>query len=204
MFEHNQIVITSNIETAITKVKENLTSKNFLIFNPSSFLIDDAKDVIKESYISSKYKKYIILASSSFNIFAQNALLKILEEPPKNIIFILITSHKNALLPTVRSRVSITFWDKKNLNIDIDINFTKKNKEKSYQLYNELKNLPKEKAVEAVEVIFLKAVEENIIFNSNDMRLFSTSIKLLNQNMRTSFVLANIFSMLLSKKYDNI
>ena len=33
-----------------------------------------------------------------------NALLKILEEPPKNTIFILVTDKKSALLPTIMSR----------------------------------------------------------------------------------------------------
>ena len=35
---------------------------------------------------------------------AQNALLKILEEPPKYVVFILTTNSKSALLSTVLSR----------------------------------------------------------------------------------------------------
>ncbi len=33
-----------------------------------------------------------------------NALLKILEEPPENTTFILVTDHKNAVMPTIKSR----------------------------------------------------------------------------------------------------
>ncbi len=36
---------------------------------------------------------------------SRNALLKILEEPPKNSYFILLSSHKRALMPTILSRV---------------------------------------------------------------------------------------------------
>lgn len=38
---------------------------------------------------------------------AQNALLKILEEPPRDTVFILTTSQAQSLLPTIRSRLQI-------------------------------------------------------------------------------------------------
>ena len=37
----------------------------------------------------------------------RNALLKILEEPPENVVFILTTSNKSAVMPTILSRVRI-------------------------------------------------------------------------------------------------
>ena len=40
-------------------------------------------------------------------IRAQNALLKTLEEPPEYAIIILITSNKEALLDTIKSRCEI-------------------------------------------------------------------------------------------------
>lgn len=36
---------------------------------------------------------------------ARNALLKILEEPPKDTVFILLTNRRNAVMPTILSRV---------------------------------------------------------------------------------------------------
>ncbi|MCK5707153.1 MAG: DNA polymerase III subunit delta' [Candidatus Aureabacteria bacterium] len=59
-----------------------------------------------KAYIG-KYKIGLIKSADrliSGNNAAANAILKILEDPPKNTIFILITSHKNALLPTILSR----------------------------------------------------------------------------------------------------
>jgi DNA polymerase-3 subunit delta' len=38
---------------------------------------------------------------------AQNSFLKLLEEPPKNVVFILVTGNPQGLLPTVRSRCQL-------------------------------------------------------------------------------------------------
>lgn len=47
----------------------------------------------------------IINSAHSMNLQAANSLLKILEEPPKNIYLVLISSHLSALPVTIRSRV---------------------------------------------------------------------------------------------------
>ncbi len=52
-----------------------------------------------------KYKIYIISSADSMNENAQNALLKILEEPPENVFFILTCSSADTLLDTIISRV---------------------------------------------------------------------------------------------------
>lgn len=49
-------------------------------------------------------KVYIIKNAGTMNDFAQNAILKLLEEPPRHAAFILITENPSELLPTVRSR----------------------------------------------------------------------------------------------------
>ena len=53
------------------------------------------------------YKIYIINDAEKMTIEAQNALLKTLEEPPGYAIMILITSNKEALLDTIKSRCEI-------------------------------------------------------------------------------------------------
>ncbi|MCA9325689.1 hypothetical protein KDA23_06570 [Candidatus Saccharibacteria bacterium] len=47
----------------------------------------------------------IIEDSHVMSVEAQNALLKLLEEPPKDSVFILTAASEHALLPTIRSRV---------------------------------------------------------------------------------------------------
>lgn len=49
-------------------------------------------------------KVYVILEGDAMNVPAQNALLKLLEEPPKSVAFIIGTPSAELLLPTVRSR----------------------------------------------------------------------------------------------------
>ncbi len=49
-------------------------------------------------------KFYIIPDARSMNVQAQNALLKILEEPPSHVVFLLLCENADCLLPTIRSR----------------------------------------------------------------------------------------------------
>lgn len=53
------------------------------------------------------YKIFIIYNAERMNRFAQNALLKMIEEPPEDTFFIFTCQNAQALLPTVRSRVSM-------------------------------------------------------------------------------------------------
>ena len=52
-----------------------------------------------------EHKLYIIGHTERMTVQAQNALLKILEEPPEGAIFFLLCENRAALLPTVLSRV---------------------------------------------------------------------------------------------------
>ncbi len=49
-------------------------------------------------------KIYVVFRSENLNVYAQNALLKLLEEPPPYAVFLLQASSASSLLPTVRSR----------------------------------------------------------------------------------------------------
>ena len=52
----------------------------------------------------SERKVYLIEDADSMNAAAQNAALKLLEEPPRGVFFLLCVSNPALLLPTVRSR----------------------------------------------------------------------------------------------------
>jgi len=54
-----------------------------------------------------KYKVYIIDEVHMLSTSAFNAFLKTLEEPPKHVIFILATTEKNKIIPTILSRCQI-------------------------------------------------------------------------------------------------
>lgn len=52
-------------------------------------------------------KVFIIHNADRMNLSAQNALLKVLEEPPRYVFFILLSSQPGILLQTIRSRCAI-------------------------------------------------------------------------------------------------
>jgi len=60
--------------------------------------------------LNNGYKAVIIRQAHCLNSEAQNAFLKILEEPKGNVFFILATQHPDRLLPTVLSRCSRVFF----------------------------------------------------------------------------------------------
>jgi DNA polymerase-3 subunit delta' len=54
--------------------------------------------------LEAKTKVAILVSAHAMNPPAQNALLKTLEEPPKDTVLLLVTSAADKLLPTIRSR----------------------------------------------------------------------------------------------------
>lgn len=76
-------------------------------FQKGEFKIKHAREAIDESCIAESSLKIIILAGEKFNIEAQNALLKVLEEPPQNVKFTIIAKHKSGILPTILSRLLV-------------------------------------------------------------------------------------------------
>jgi len=56
--------------------------------------------------LEAPYKVALIVTAHAMNPPAQNALLKTLEEPPRDTVLILISSAPDKLLPTIRSRCS--------------------------------------------------------------------------------------------------
>ena len=100
-----------------------------------SFHVEVIRDVIKDVYMSpneAEYKIYILGNAHCMSESAQNALLKVLEEPPAYAVFILTAASKSMLLETVLSRavtISLSGVDAKlgaelitQNNPDIDFN----------------------------------------------------------------------------------
>lgn len=69
--------------------------------------VSDADEIIQKvalAPVQSRYKIYIIDEVHMLTNQAFNALLKTLEEPPKNVIFILATTEVHKVLDTIKSR----------------------------------------------------------------------------------------------------
>lgn len=69
--------------------------------------VEDAHNILEKvqyAPVNGKYKIYIIDEVHMLTTQAFNALLKTLEEPPKNVIFILATTESHKVLDTIKSR----------------------------------------------------------------------------------------------------
>ena len=69
--------------------------------------VENVRDLIQWTVLSSQllHKKVVIIEpADAMNQNAANSLLKTLEEPSANTVLILVTSKKQSLLPTIRSR----------------------------------------------------------------------------------------------------
>ena len=101
----SKIVITSDFEALKEEILGLYGVNSVRFFFAEDFLLENAKEVAAEAYIAESEPKLLVLGAKNFRVEAQNSLLKIIEEPPKNIFFIIACESKNMLLPTVRSRL---------------------------------------------------------------------------------------------------
>ena len=79
-----------------------------IIYVPSTIGVEEIRDRIVETVqvkpYQGPYKIYIVEEAEKLTVQAQNVLLKTIEEPPAYVVFILLTSSTEALLPTILSR----------------------------------------------------------------------------------------------------
>ncbi len=79
-----------------------------------SILIEQAHAVVKalslRLYYASGIRVVVIEDAHLLTVQAQNALLKVIEEPPAQTLFILVTDRIDALLPTVQSRCASIYF----------------------------------------------------------------------------------------------
>lgn len=93
----------SVFDKTINKINENKKTTN-------SIGVDDIKELKKKLYLKPIYgthKAVIICNSHLLTVEAQNAMLKILEEPPGNTLIILTSSTKEVFISTIISRCSL-------------------------------------------------------------------------------------------------
>ena len=191
----SHIIITSSIEDEVDELKKRFSHSRVVSFYKDDFLIDDVKEVVKEAYIAESETKYIILAAKMFNEASQNALLKILEEPPANIELIIVAESKASLLPTVRSRLPLVFRKKIKEKKTVELSLKKLDLAAMFAFIKEHDRIQKHEAKELIEALYEKALSEGIVLNSSQLESFEMAYKLIGLNARFSTVL----SMLLMK-----
>ena len=201
----NKIVITSDFENLKAKLEAEFGVNNLRFFISDDFLLENAKEVIAEAYIAEKDEKILVIEAKSFRTEAQNALLKIIEEPPRNIKFIIVTQSKNLRLPTIRSRMLIENKLTKKPKMSVELNLKslslkeltsfidQKIAEEQAQKFgkNELKEL--------VGAIVTKAVDSGYKFSGDEMEYFFSLIKLADLNAKSHAVLTPLLLTIFEK-----
>ena len=90
----NLLIVERSINEKTTKFRKNI-------------VIDDVKKLeqfLRMTPAKKGWRVVIIDTADDMNLNASNAILKLLEEPPSKVLFLLISNSPGKILPTVRSR----------------------------------------------------------------------------------------------------
>ncbi len=186
----SKIVIHNDFESYIEELKSQIELHRLHIFLKDEFKIEDAKEAIKEAFVASEEEKVIALLASKYNIYAQNALLKILEEPPKNVVFLLVSKVKSTFLPTILSRLPV---EKRSKSEQEKIEFEKFDLQKLYDLAKMPK--PSKSQTKAILQGMLEyAIKKKFALNERELDYFAKAMELveLNTNPSNLFITAGL------------
>jgi len=195
MFENERggILITAEIEERAREIEASRHPLRCVTFLRDDFKIEDAKEVIAEAYRSEENTKTLILGAKSFNVPAQNALLKILEEPPRNIVFILLAPNKSTFLPTVRSRLSLTQEHGERIHETLPIVLKNIDLSGLFSFVKEHERLKKHEAKALIEQLMHQAIHvEKLSLTSAQLEGFEKALRLIELNSRFQSVLVMV------------
>lgn len=104
---HATLFVDSDRKFFTEKVWKELTSNSIahILHDCTVVDIDTARTLIRWANTPYEGKKTALVSFHTITIPAQNALLKIAEEPRFGVTFIFVTSNKNAIIPTLYSRL---------------------------------------------------------------------------------------------------
>lgn len=104
---------------------ESESNPDLLVYpKDKNFIVDDAVEIYNKVQIKPLYSNYKIFLINNIDVStvqAQNKMLKIIEEPPQNVIFILTATSEDKVLQTIRSRCQILRVNKFNNEVISEI-----------------------------------------------------------------------------------
>ena len=114
-YKDRKEIVSKVIDQIIEKTNSQTNFKKMLLDGDLIYIETDLQNIKKEEILDLKEKLntssiyngiriYVILEAEKLNASSSNTLLKFLEEPNDDIYAILITSNKNKVLETIRSR----------------------------------------------------------------------------------------------------
>lgn len=198
----SKILITSDFESVKEQMIKDFGEKN-LRFIPKipavEFLMDDARAVEKESYIAENSEKIIVIMANAFRGEAQNFLLKLFEEPPKNVKFLIVCPSKNLLLATVRSRFICEVLNKKKPRQALNLDLNHLDLKKILEFLQENEGLDKMSLQEMVANLALYSSKTHAL-GEKELEFFYQAYELARLNGKASVILATLLLNLYESK----
>ena len=198
----NTIIIGDDFPSIKDDILLDIKSNLVKIFEKDEFLLEDAKAITKEAYIKEEKNKFIIIFAKSFNTYAQNSLLKILEESPSNTIFVIVSNSKSNFLPTIRSRLPIVNLKQSKKERNIEINLLKMNLNDIFEFVKVHQRISKNELKGLLQDIFYEAVHKySMKFDEKELEVFENALKLAELNTRSTFLLNLVLTTIIGRKY---
>lgn len=180
-FKKSCIIISNDYESEKNYLRNTYAKEDIRIYDLEELKIDNAHEIIEEAHIATTRDKIIAIFAFSYNHYAQNALLKILEEPPSHIIFMLYITARNKLIPTIFSRLVVFNKSKKTHTKPINLDLTRLTIPMVYEYVNKLEkeHISYEQGRNILSQILDSIIAHNILLDEKGLERFELALKAL-------------------------
>ena len=197
-------IISPSIVEKMTTVKEDEPGEynvHRIATEKETFSVVDAKLAIEKAYMASEEITIIILAAKTFSPLVQNKLLKVIEEPPKNKEFILVTESKSTVLDTIKSRLPISVQSEMKEEEALGLDLKNLSLESVYAFIQTHKRTDTKAMKPLIERISKEAIRsEGYNLDEKTLTLFSNAFIALDVGSPPLFVLNTLLLKLLARK----
>jgi DNA polymerase-3 subunit delta' len=200
---NSQVIITSEVEDTLRSLHAQVSTETLIKIaeEEKAFSVDDAKMAIQKAYMASEEMTVIILIAKVFSPIVQNKLLKIIEEPPKNKAFILITESQSTLLDTIRSRLPVRIISRKSLGNDLGLEVSMLSLALVYDFVQRHKRTSSKEMLPIIEQIARESMSSGKFdLDTKTLALFSDCIHALDMGSPAVFILNTLLLKLLARK----
>lgn len=162
-----------------------------------------AKAIMKESYVAEAQAKIIVILAKSFREEAQNFLLKLFEEPPKNVYFIIVAPSKNVFLSTILSRFIIEKHKIQKEKMSLNLDLKKMDLAQIASLLKQYENIDKHECLDLISVLSYECFKQDIKLNDEEIEFFYKAYELAKLNAKPTILLSTIALILHERKNEN-
>lgn len=203
----SQVVITSKFDDTIRYLQSLVTSNEKIVpivAEKTNFSVDEVKLAIEKAYLATNEENYILLCADNFSAVVQNRLLKVIEEPPKNKSFMILTPQKSSILPTIYSRLPVHIVDESNDEIELPFSIDKLDIGAVYDFIQSNSRVSSAEARKMVEAISHQAIKsQKFETNETMLQMMHDSILALDKGSPSTFILTGLLLKLLALRKSN-